>query len=131
MSGEAVMVPVATGELFDKLSILEIKAERIGDPARLLAVEHELRLLAAIRDALGLSGADLDAAIAELKAVNEALWAIEDDIREHEARADFGPSFIALARSVYRTNDRRAELKRAINLLTGSSISEQKSYKQY
>jgi hypothetical protein len=68
---------------------------------------------------------------AELKAVNEALWTIEDDIRACEARGDFGDGFVALARSVYRTNDRRAAIKREINVLCGSSIVEEKSYTQY
>lgn len=125
-----IEVPVAWGELVDKITILEIKSERIADPAKLANVATELRLL---RERLGTveddpAVADLHAA---LKRVNEALWEIEDDIRDRERDGDFGPKFIELARSVYRTNDRRAELKREINLALGSAILEEKSYKPY
>ena len=131
MSTGLVVVPIAIGELFDKLSILEIKADRITDPFKLAAVRHELQLLVEARAGLGLTDPALVDAAAELKAINESLWQIEDDIREHERRSDFGPSFVALARSVYLTNDLRAEVKRRINELTGSGLSEQKSYRPY
>ncbi|MDK9696941.1 MAG: DUF6165 family protein [Siculibacillus sp.] len=125
-----IEVPVAWGELVDKITILEIKSERIADPAKLANVVTELGLL---RERLGT--VENDPAIARLhaalKAVNEALWRIEDDIRDCERDGDFGPKFIELARSVYRTNDRRAELKREINLALGSAILEEKSYKPY
>lgn len=125
-----IEVPVAWGELVDKITILEIKSERIADPAKLANVVTELRFL---RERLGAVEADPAVARlhAALKGVNEALWVIEDDIRDCERDGDFGPKFIELARSVYRTNDRRAELKREINVALGSAILEEKSYKPY
>lgn len=125
-----IEVPVAWGELVDKITILEIKSERIADPAKLANVATELRLL---RERLGTVESDPAVARlhAALKGVNETLWQIEDDIRDCERDGDFGPTFIELARSVYRTNDRRAELKREINLALGSAILEEKSYKPY
>lgn len=125
-----IEVPVAWGELVDKITILEIKSERIADPAKLANVATELRLL---RERLGTVEADPAVARlhAALKGVNEELWVIEDAIRDCERGGDFGPTFIELARSVYRTNDRRAELKRDVNLALGSAILEEKSYQPY
>ncbi len=125
-----IEVPVAWGELVDKITILEIKSERIDDAAKLANVRTELRLLG---ERLGTVGEDATVARlhADLKRVNEALWQIEDDIRDCERDGDFGPKFIELARAVYRTNDRRMELKREINLALGSMIVEEKSYKPY
>ncbi|WP_333821930.1 DUF6165 family protein [Pinisolibacter sp.] len=125
-----IEVPVAWGELVDKITILEIKSERIADPAKLANVSTELRLL---RERLGDVERDPEVARlhAALKGVNETLWQIEDDIRDCERDGDFGAKFVELARSVYRTNDRRAELKREINLALGSAILEEKSYKPY
>jgi len=126
-----VMIEVAAGELIDKITILEIKAERIADPAKLENVRTEL---AALNDARARAIPDAAAIApleAELKAVNETLWQIEDDIRDCERAADFGPRFVDLARAVYRTNDRRAELKRAINQALGSRLIEEKSYRSY
>jgi len=123
-----ILVPVGAGELIDKLTILAIKLERIEDPAKRANVRREHALLGATRaEAVGaVDGlAPLEAA---LKAVNEALWDIEDAIRACEAAGDFGPRFVELARSVYRENDRRAALKKDINRLTGSAIVEEKSY---
>ena len=130
MSG-TVTIEVAAGELVDKITILEIKSERIADPAKLANVRTELAVLAAARAAALPPSPGLDRLTAELRAVNEALWQIEDDIRDCEAAGDFGPRFVALARSVYRTNDRRAALKREINALTGSRLIEEKSYRDY
>lgn len=125
-----IEVPVAWGELVDKITILEIKNERIADPAKRANVATELRLL---RERLG--SVEDDPAVARLhaalKGVNEELWVIEDAIRDCERGGDFGPTFIELARSVYRTNDRRAELKRDVNLALGSAILEEKSYQPY
>lgn len=126
-----ILVPIAPGELVDKITILEIKRERIADPAKRANVEHELRELAAVRDQAIGSSADLGALTAELKGVNEALWEIEDAIRDCERNGDFGPRFIELARSVYRSNDRRSQLKRSINELLGSALVEEKSYRPY
>ncbi|HYD71484.1 DUF6165 family protein [Azospirillum sp.] len=121
-------VPVSWGELLDKIAILEIKAERIGDAAKRANVTRELAELCGVRDA---SGADLGAVVgivAGLRAVNETLWEVEDAIRLLERRQDFGPAFVALARRVYITNDERARLKRVINDALGSELVEEKSY---
>ena len=125
-----VQVEISPGELLDKLTILEIKAARITDAAKLANVGREQATLAAA--AAGLPAADGLAALRDdLKAVNERLWDIEDEIREHERRGDFGDGFVALARAVYVTNDRRAALKRQINELLNSDIAEEKSYAKY
>ncbi|MCP1167629.1 DUF6165 family protein [Limimaricola litoreus] len=126
-----ILVPISPGELIDKLTILEIKCARITDPDRRANVAHERELLeAALAEAL--SGAPPDARItalrAELVEINTALWEIEDEIRAHEARRDFAEGFVALARAVYRTNDRRAAVKRRINARLGSELVEEKSY---
>lgn len=119
------LVPVSWGELLDKITILEIKAVRIPDPAAQANVARELALLqeaaAPVRDRPGLA-----MLVDNLRAVNTALWQIEDDIRLKEAAAAFDADFIGLARAVYRTNDRRAALKRQINALLGSSLVEEK-----
>jgi hypothetical protein len=126
--GRTIRAPIGAGELIDKITILEIKAERIGDAQKARNVATELALLRAIRAEAGLEGADLDRFVAELRAVNTALWEIEDALRACEASDDFGPRFVALARSVYRTNDRRSALKKQIDLALGSTIVEEKSY---
>jgi post-segregation antitoxin (ccd killing protein) len=126
-----ILIEVAPGELIDKITILEIKAERIADPARLANVRTELEALAEARRAAIPADAGIDALEAELKRVNERLWQIEDEIRDSERAGDFGSRFIELARSVYRTNDRRAELKREINTALGSRLVEEKSYRDY
>ena len=123
-------VPVSPGELLDKISILEIKLERIADRAKQENVRCELAELAAVRQSLPQT-ADLAGLTVELKSVNERLWEIEDDIRDCERRQDFGPVFIELARSVYRQNDRRVALKRQINELLGSRLIEEKAYAAY
>jgi len=131
----AIQVPVSWGELIDKIAILEIKSERIADAAKLATVRTELAALADVRDANLPSEskvlADLAALTADIKTVNEALWEIEDDIRDCERDRDFGPRFVELARSVYKTNDKRAALKRDINTLLGSELVEEKSYQSY
>ena len=121
-------VPISWGELIDKITILQIKSERLDGGAR-ANVEKELALLAAI--AAPVLAGDIAALTAELKAVNLALWDIEDRIRELERAGDFGAGFIALARSVYRTNDARGALKRRINQALDSALVEEKSYKPY
>ena len=128
---DVITVPVSFGEVLDKITILEIKAERIADPAKLKNVRLELDELSRTWD----EAVPDQAAIAELrqqlKAVNESLWVIEDDIRDQEAAQDFGPRFIELARAVYVTNDQRAKLKKDINLALGSRFVEEKSYQDY
>lgn len=126
-----IRVPVAPGELLDKIAILEIKAARIADPTKNANVRVELAALARVRDEAVEASGELARLSRALREVNEALWDIEDAIRDCEAAADFGPRFVELARSVYRTNDRRAALKREINLLLGSELIEEKSYAPY
>src|SRR5262249_13780643 len=123
-----ITVEIAPGELIDKITILEIKSERIADAAKLHHVGTELALLVAARDCTVPGSAELTRLATELRAVNEALWQIEDEIRLCERCEDFGPRFVALARSVYRTTDRRAALKRRINELLRSDLMEEKSY---
>jgi len=130
-SGKAVTVEIPSGELIDRITILEIKAQRVTDPEKLNNVEKELRTLTNTRDCFIQPSAELAELTSQLKAVNEALWEIEDGIRDCERAKDFGPRFVELARSVYRNNDRRAELKRKISILLGSNLIEEKSYKPY
>lgn len=126
-----IHVEIAPGELLDKLTILEIKEERISDTAKLENVRREKAALErALREHIEPSAA-VEQLRAELKAVNERLWIIEDNIRERERDKDFGASYVELARSVYMTNDHRAALKRQINELLGSDIAEEKSYSEY
>ena len=126
-----VTIEISPGELIDKITILEIKSERISDTAKLANVRYELELLGAARAGSLTASAELDRLARELKSVNVTLWEIEDDIRACEAAGDFGPRFVELARAVYRTNDRRAALKREIGALFGSKLVEEKSYKEY
>ena len=131
MSMGTVKVDVAPGELIDKITILLIKSERMDDPDKIANVQLELDILQTIHESSIPRSLTLDNLTAELKRVNEALWEIEDDIRACEAERDFGDTFVRLARSVYRTNDERAQLKRDINVLLGSQILEEKSYRPY
>lgn len=123
-----LLVPVSAGELLDKIAILRIKSARIDDPAKLANVRRELAALEAVATREIAPVPALAALEAELRAVNEALWDIEDDIRAHDARGDFGGGFVRLAQAVYRTNDRRAAIKREVNRVTGSALVEEKSY---
>ena len=122
-----IQAPVSVGELLDKITILQIKLERLKGPAR-GNVASELALLNRTKSDANLNSAEVIALMAELKAVNTALWDIEDQIREFEARGDFGSRFIETARSVYRMNDRRAAIKQRINVVCKSEIVEEKSY---
>lgn len=131
VKSSTVSIEIGAGELLDKITILQIKQARISDPEKLRNVAHELAVLQRARQGGLPTLAELDRLEAELQSVNEALWVIEDDIRACEAARDFGPRFIELARSVYRQNDRRAALKKQINLLCGSNIIEEKSYAPY
>jgi hypothetical protein len=131
MTTGTVTIEIAPGELIDKITILEIKSERIEDAKKVANVRIELETLEASRDATLPASPDLTRLTAALKAVNEELWVIEDDIRDCERAEDFGPEFIRLARAVYKTNDRRAALKREINELLGSRLIEEKSYQPY
>ena len=128
---DTILVPVAPGEMLDKITILEIKLERIEDAAKRANVELEYTMLQKVRGEKIPESPALADAYGRLKAVNETLWVIEDDIRDCERGGDFGPKFIELARSVYRVNDQRAAIKKEINLLLGSALVEEKSYKDY
>lgn len=123
-----IMVPTSPAELIDKLTILRLKSEQMADPAKLEHVHYEQQVLTQVADATLPRSAALATLWDALFDVNADLWAIEDDIRACEARRDFGPAFVALARAVYVTNDERAAIKKRINLLLGSTIVEEKSY---
>jgi len=124
-------VQTAPGEFLDRLTILEIKAERIADPAKLANVRRELELMRATWDASPLAARGIPPQVAGLKQVNQALWDIEDRIRALEAERRFDAEFVELARSVYRTNDRRSAIKRELNLALGSELVDEKSYTEY
>ena len=127
----SIQVPVSAGELVDKVTILEIKSERIADPAKLANIRRELAGLGAILAPLLAKEPKLTGCKASLRAINETLWQIEDDIRDCERQKDFGTRFVELARAVYRTNDKRAAAKRDVDALLGSEILEEKSYAAY
>ena len=124
----AVPAQISFGEAADKLTILAIKSERLRDAGQLDNVRRELALLEAAFKTHAPQVAGLGDLMVRLKAVNEKLWQVEDDIRACETRGDFGAAFVALARAVYTTNDERAQIKRAIDALLGSEIREEKSY---
>ena len=124
-------LPAAWGEVFDTLTILEIKAERLSAPAALANVRHEAAALAAAAAPALAAEPRLADYKAQLRAVNDALWEVEDALRLKEAAHSFDDAFVELARAVYRHNDRRAALKREINQLLGSEIVEEKSYHAY
>jgi hypothetical protein len=128
-----VTIEVSFGELADKISILEIKAARISDHVKLANVSRELASLRAAWNAARLPVSDpvLQEACAALRATNERLWDIEDEIRAKERSREFDEAFIDLARRVYITNDQRADIKRRIDLLLGSRFTEEKSYQPY
>ncbi len=127
----ALKVEVSVGELLDKITILEIKSERIADEGKLVNVNKELASLRQTWADSPLSQQDVTAQIAQLKQVNESLWDIEDNIRRQEAAQDFGEEFVRLARAVYHENDVRAAVKKEINLMLGSGLVEEKSYVDY
>ncbi|HEX4853737.1 DUF6165 family protein [Arenimonas sp.] len=126
-----ILVPVSFGELLDKIAILQIKSERMSDPAKLANVRKELAALDATWASHPAAATDISALRAKLKAVNELLWVIEDDIRIKEKAQAFDAEFVRLARAVYFENDERARIKRDINLALGSAYVEEKSYQDY
>ena len=126
-----VSVEVSPGELIDKITILEIKLERIDDAKKLKNIKSEWETLTAARDAAVEPSEELERLTAELKQINERLWEIEDHIRECERDKNFGDKFVELARGVYKNNDERSRLKRDINKLLGSRLIEEKSYAPY
>jgi len=128
-----LLIPASVGELIDKITILEIKQQRIADAAKQLNISRELQALVAVveEQELGYPLGALAELGQQLSAVNQQLWDIEDDIRECERQADFGTRFVELARAVYHRNDERAVLKRRINEQCGSELVEEKSYAAY
>lgn len=126
-----IAIPVSYGELIDKITILELKAEYIGDTVKLANVCNELNLLNQTWNADPISCFDISSERAQLKAVNQRLWDIEDRIRLKEKAKAFDAEFIELARAVYFTNDERAAIKRKINAKLGSTLVEEKSYQEY
>ena len=125
-------VEVSNGELLDKLTILELKLSNISDVQKLNNIQKEHDELNPIAGQLFDSyGEELKNLYKQLAEINSELWTIEDDIRECERNKDFGSDFVSLARAVYFTNDKRSEIKKSINLLTGSGFVEEKSYEDY
>jgi hypothetical protein len=125
---EHILVPTAPGELIDKLTILRLKEERMTDPAKVANVRTEMAALTKTADSQIPPSVELTALWEDLYVINGDLWVIEDDIRDCENAKNFGEDFIRLARAVYITNDRRAGVKKKINLLLGSTLIEEKSY---
>ena len=128
---ENIHVPVSPGEVLDKITILEIKSERMTDPEKVANVRVELALLQKTWSGAVTEDDVIRRLHDELKEINEALWEIEDDIRDKERVKEFDERFIELARAVYFTNDRRSEVKKKLNLHLGSQIVEEKSYQDY
>jgi hypothetical protein len=126
-----LLVPISPGELIDKITILEIKSERMTDAVKLVNVRTELTLLNETWRASPYAKSAIEAEWAGLRGVNTQLWDIEDEIRDKERAAEFDGEFIRLARAVYVTNDERAALKKRINTKLGSTLVEEKSYKEY
>jgi hypothetical protein len=128
---ENILVPVSPGEVLDKITILEIKSERMTDPEKVANVRVELELL---RETWA-QAVQEDEVVRRLhdalKEINEKLWEIEDDIRDKERVKEFDERFVELARAVYFTNDRRSQVKKELNLHLGSQIIEEKSYQDY
>ncbi len=126
-----IKVPISPGELLDKITILRIKSQRMTDPAKLSNVRLELSELENTWAGSAYAGTDIEAEVSALFAVNERLWVIEDDIRDKERAQAFDAEFVRLARAVYFENDERAAIKKRINTRLGSSLVEEKSYREY
>ena len=126
-----ILIPASAGELIDKITILEIKLKNIVDPVKNRNVAVELEALSKCFEENIIQSNEIEELKTNLKQVNKALWNIEDDIRKCEQAGEFGEKFVELARSVYKQNDKRATLKKEINILLGSSIIEEKSYADY
>ena len=124
-------VELPLGDVVDKITILLIKVDKIGDPEKLGNIRTELETLRRAWSDAGHPQLEALDDWAGLREVNHKLWDVEDDLRDCERSQDFGPRFVELARSVYHLNDRRAKLKRAINVALGSRLVEEKSYAAY
>jgi Family of unknown function (DUF6165) len=127
----SIQIDISVGELLDKITILQIKSERINDDAKLENIKKELGILQAQWSSSPYKNNDLDKNTKSLKLINEKLWDIEDQIRIKESQQCFDQEFIELARSVYFINDERADIKRELNRQTGSDLVEEKSYSDY
>ncbi|HVF17631.1 MAG TPA: DUF6165 family protein [Steroidobacteraceae bacterium] len=126
-----ILVPISPGELIDKITILQIKSDRISDATKVANVRIELGLLQSTWQSSPHAAVDIQQEWNDLRRINEALWDIEDKIRDKERDQQFDKDFIELARAVYVTNDERAGVKRVINTKLGSRIVEEKSYAKY
>ena len=125
-------VEVSNGELLDKLSILELKLKNIKDDKKLINIKNEHGGLSPLCNNLFNNyGNELRSLYVKLSEINAELWKIEDDIRECERNKDFGDEFVRLARAVYFTNDKRSDVKKSINIVTSSELTEEKEYKNY
>lgn len=127
----SILTELSYGEFLDKLSILDIKSERIIDEEKLANIRKEKTILKGIWEKSDKASVDISSEYEALKKVNEKLWEIEDDIRDKERKKEFDQDFIDLARSVYITNDERARIKKDINMKLGSGLVEEKSYSEY
>lgn len=125
-----ILVPVSVGELIDKLTILQIKLQNIDDPVKWGNVKTEWDILSSLPEYRDIAY-EVAPFFTDLYIINMQLWKIEDDIRKCEQEQNFGERFVALARSVYIINDKRALIKKQVNLKYGSKIIEEKSYKEY
>jgi len=126
-----ILIPISPGELLDKITILEIKSERIESAEKTANVNNELAMLNKVWNEAVTADDEITALRNEMKSINETLWDIEDDIRDEERDRRFEEKFIELARSVYVTNDQRADVKKRINVYLKSDIVEEKSYQDY
>ena len=126
-----INIPASIGELFDKITILEIKKSKIKDENKLIFINKELNLLEKVVKSKKINTRSLSSLVKKLKNVNLKLWNVEDKLRKFEKNKQFKKDFINYARKVYYTNDKRAILKNEINLKTNSIISEVKSYEKY
>ncbi len=125
------LLPVSWGEVFDKLTILHIKAEKLNDPEKLANVERERTEIEKVVGGIARFPVGLSDLIEQLKSINSELWDVEDGKRDCERKQNFDDAFVQLARKVYFGNDKRAAIKRQINDLLGSAIVEEKSYQSY
>ena len=126
-----VNIPISIGELFDKITILEIKQKKIKDNKKKIQINNELNLLKKIVKSKRLRARSISLQVKKLKMINVRLWNVEDKLRKFESNNSFNKDFIKNARKVYFMNDKRAELKNQINQITHSQIVEVKSYEKY
>ena len=126
-----IKVVLSVGELIDKITILQLKMKFIKNKEQLKNIRNELGTLKPLLKENNLETPKINELFAELYEINLELWKIEDKIREKERKSDFSDEFISLARSVYFTNDKRADIKKKINLISGSELIEEKSYTKY